>query len=52
MFTEMENYIGRGTLDPELYEEPFAYKADYGVEITFLQIWPYWIVLIGVKQVL
>lgn len=24
-----------GTLDPELYEEPFAYKADYGVEITF-----------------
>ena len=24
-----------GTLDPELYEEPFAYKSDYGVEITF-----------------
>ena len=24
-----------GTLDPELYEEPFAYKTDYGVEITF-----------------
>ena len=24
-----------GTLDPELYEEPFAYKTDYGVELTF-----------------
>lgn len=24
-----------GTLDPELYEEPFAYKADYGVTLTF-----------------
>ena len=24
-----------GTLDPELYEEPFAYLADYGVELTF-----------------
>ena len=24
-----------GTLDPELYEEPFAYKTDYGVEFTF-----------------
>lgn len=24
-----------GTLDPELYEEPFAYKDNYGVEITF-----------------
>lgn len=24
-----------GTLDPELYEEPFAYKSDYAVEITF-----------------
>lgn len=24
-----------GTLDPELYEEPFAYKKDYGVKLTF-----------------
>lgn len=24
-----------GTLDPELYEEPFAYKTDYGVTLTF-----------------
>lgn len=24
-----------GTLDPELYEEPFAYDANYGVELTF-----------------
>lgn len=24
-----------GTLDPELYEEPFAYKEGYGVAITF-----------------
>lgn len=24
-----------GTLDPELYEEPFAYKSDYGVTLTF-----------------
>lgn len=24
-----------GTLDPELYEEPFCYKTDYGVELTF-----------------
>lgn len=24
-----------GTLDPELYEEPFAYLTDYGVTLTF-----------------
>lgn len=24
-----------GTLDPELYEEPFAYKTDYTVKVTF-----------------
>lgn len=24
-----------GTLDPELYEEPFAYLSDYGVTLTF-----------------
>ena len=24
-----------GTLDPELYEEPFAYHSDYGVTLTF-----------------
>ncbi|MCD8271051.1 MAG: hypothetical protein LUD46_23305 [Parabacteroides sp.] len=24
-----------GTLDPKLYEEPFAYKTDYGVTLTF-----------------
>lgn len=24
-----------GTLDPELYEEPFAYQTDYGVTLTF-----------------
>lgn len=24
-----------GTLDPELYEEPFAYKDNYGVELVF-----------------
>ena len=24
-----------GTLDPELYEEPFAYRDRYGVELTF-----------------
>lgn len=24
-----------GTLDPELYEEPYAYKTDYGVKLTF-----------------
>lgn len=24
-----------GTLDPELYEEPFAYKDNYGVSLTF-----------------
>lgn len=24
-----------GTLDPELYEEPFSYKTDYGVKLTF-----------------
>lgn len=24
-----------GTLDPELYEEPFAYLSDYGVSLTF-----------------
>lgn len=24
-----------GTLDPELYEEPFAYQTDYGVKLTF-----------------
>lgn len=24
-----------GTLDPELYEEPFSYKTGYGVELTF-----------------
>lgn len=27
-----------GTLDPELYEEPFAYKSDYAVEITFADL--------------
>ena len=29
------NLYWSGTLDPELYEEPFAYKTDYGVELTF-----------------
>ena len=24
-----------GNLDPELYEEPFAYLSNYGVELTF-----------------
>lgn len=24
-----------GTLDPELYEEPFSYKESYGVDLTF-----------------
>lgn len=24
-----------GSLDPELYNEPFSYKKDYGVELTF-----------------
>lgn len=24
-----------GTVDPELYEEPFAFKVDYGVTLTF-----------------
>ena len=29
------NLYWSGTLDPELYEEPFAYLKDYGVELTF-----------------
>lgn len=29
------NLYWSGTLDPELYEEPFAYLSDYGVELTF-----------------
>lgn len=24
-----------GTMDPELYEEPFSYRSDYGVKLTF-----------------
>ncbi len=27
-----------GTLDPELYEEPFAYASGYGVELTFADL--------------
>lgn len=27
-----------GTLDPELYEEPFAYLSDYGVTLTFTDV--------------
>ena len=27
-----------GTLDPELYEEPFAYMNNYGVELTFADV--------------
>lgn len=29
------NLYWSGTLDPELYEEHFAYLSDYGVELTF-----------------
>ena len=38
------NLYWSGTLDPELYEEPFAYKTDYGVDLTSttLPSWTGW----------